>query len=154
AFDMNDDGLLDLVVSIREDITLYPNQGTVSAPKWKTDDPPFRLRWGVASLRGMPTVDYDRDGRFDLSSGYEIHLNSGQENPYDFDRVVSLLPRGVRIDHSSGIGDDWFWTRVYDFDRDGRADILCGDWWGRVWNHRNLDASRHEFDIAGETFRL
>ena len=41
------------------------------------------------------------------------------------------------IDHRSWRGDDWAFTVAVDFDQDSRKDILFGDYWGRVWFHRN-----------------
>jgi hypothetical protein len=135
--DLNGDGLLDLAVSGRQNLYLFFNIGTKTSPKFKAHNKPTLLPWGSDPIGFPQFVDYNRDGKPDLFDSYIISLNSGAHSPFKFDKKKSLLPRGVRIEHPSGIGDDWFFPYLVDFDGDGDFDILFGDWHGTVWFHRN-----------------
>jgi hypothetical protein len=150
AADLTGDGLFDLVVSAGSNIFILPNIGSATQPRFKLDQPPLRLAWGAAPLPGWRFIDFNKDGLPDLVDDYTILLNSGKGSPYFFDTPVRLLPQGVHIAHPSGIGDDWFWPYLCDFDRDGRFDVLFGDWFGHVWFHRNTSQSQdQQFDVQG-----
>ncbi|HRK32419.1 MAG TPA: VCBS repeat-containing protein, partial [Tepidisphaeraceae bacterium] len=153
AADMNGDGLLDLVVSSRQQISIFYNRGTASSPKFDLTATPILLPWTNAPITTTQFVDYNGDGKPDLFNRYVVSLNSGKPAPFAFEKEINLLPRGVRIEHPSRTGDDWFWPFVSDFDGDGDFDILFGDWWGHVWLHRNNGtADKPDYDIEG--FRL
>ena len=156
AADLFHHGKLDLVTSIRDEIYIWPNIGERNAPKWQTDIKPLRFPWGIAPLEGRPSIDYDRDGKVDLadSSDCAVTLNTGEGNPYAFSKRIRLLGDGERIAHPSGIGDDWNFPRIYDVDRDGRWDVLFGDWWGRVWYHHNQGTKEAPIDLKGHTLKL
>ena len=150
AADLNGDGLTDLVVSGRMNIYLFFNRGTTTHPSFEAHSTPILLPWTGAPITTTQFLDYDRDGRPDLFRNYVVALNSGKPSPFEWDRNVAMLPRGVRIEHPSGIGDDWFYPYVADFDRDGDWDVLFGDWHGHVWLHRNNGSpAAGDFDIAG-----
>jgi hypothetical protein len=155
AADWDADGDLDLVVSAREDLYLYKNIGTRTSPRFEAHANPLPALWGNAPLAVDQFRDWDGDGRIDLVSGYTVRLNSGKGNPWSWDRTESVLPPGEHIAHPSGLGDDWFWPYLDDFDGDGRIDVLFGDWYGHVWFHRNLSIpERRHFDTAGSRLRL
>jgi hypothetical protein len=150
AADWNDDGLPDLVVSARQDIYLFPNVGTPSAPKFDVSSKPLRGAWNNADLPTRQFLDWNSDGWPDYVSGYQVHLNAKAGNPYRFDEVVNVLPPGVIIAHPSGIGDDWYWPYLADLDKDGKIDVLFGDWHGTIWFHRNTSGDGSvAFDTAG-----
>jgi len=153
AADLTGDGLLDLVVSARKDIYIFYNVGSASEPWFEMSDRTLPAAWGNAPLPWTRQfLDFNGDGLPDLLENYTVHLNSGDAAPFRFDRTVAVLPPGARIAHPTGIGDDWFWPSLFDFNGDGRHDVLFGDWHGHVWLHRNLtetdDAPR--FDLDGE----
>jgi hypothetical protein len=150
---MNGDGLLDLVVSGRMNIWVYFNRGTRQSPKFQAHNDPILLPWTGDPIQATQFIDYNHDGRPDLFHNYVVSLNAGKPAPFEFAPAINLLPRGVRIEHPSGIGDDWFWPYLADFDGDGDFDILFGDWFGHVWLHRNNGSHESpDYDIEG--FRL
>jgi hypothetical protein len=150
AFDWDDDGDLDLVVSARQNIYLYENKGTKTKPNFKIHSKPLPARWGLAPIAVDQFRDWNGDGRLDLIRGYTVRLNSGAGNPFRWTKTESILPPGEYIAHPSGIGDDWFWPYIDDFDRDGKIDVLFGDWFGHVWFHRNLSTAKgRHFDVKG-----
>jgi hypothetical protein len=151
AVDWNGDGLFDLVVSSASNIYLFENIGTVNAPKFRVDRGPISSKWGLSQIPAQQFIDWNGNGLPDAVSGYTVHLNSGKGNPYHFDARVNVLPPGERIAHPSDIGDDWFWPRLYDFNGNGRYDVLFGDWWGHVRLHRNFTSNGEvRFDLEGE----
>jgi hypothetical protein len=154
AVDWNGDGLLDLIVSSRRDIYLLENVGTATAPLFKLTEK-IESRWGDAPLSVTQFLDWNQDGLPDVVSNYSVSLNSGQGNPYFFPQRVNVLPPGVQIAHPSGIGDDWFYPRLYDFNQNGKVDVLFGDWWGQVRFHRNLSTEEEVvYDVEGEILRM
>ena len=67
-----------------------------------------------------------------------------------FASPVSLLKPGQKIEHLSGIGDDWQFQRLFDLDADGRIDLLDADHAGTVWWHRNRESNATpDFETAG-----
>ena len=150
------DGLIDLIVADRRDIYLYPNVGAKRTPVFDLNAKPLKPAWGSGPLVADQFLDWNHDGCTDIVRHYTVRLNDRVGNPYRFGTVrVNVLPEGQRIAHPSGHGDDWFWPRLCDFDRDGKFDVLFGDWWGRVWFHRNLNhEGTKSFDLAGRLLKL
>jgi hypothetical protein len=150
AADLNGDGLLDLVVSARQNIYIFFNRGTQTAPKFAAHSNPILIPWGSDPLLGRLFIDYNHDGLADTFTGYRVFINTGQISPFAFLPPRELLPRGMSINHPSGIGDDWFWPLMSDLDKDGNFDILFGDWYGTIWFHRNNGTdAKPDFDLAG-----
>lgn len=148
--DWDGDGDLDLVVSSREQIYLIENQGTVASPHFSLPGVRVRCPWGMARLPGTRLTDWNGDTRMDVVSGYTVQLRTEAGNPYAWDKTVSVLPPGQWIAHPSGVGDDWFWPYLFDFDSDGDRDVLFGDWFGHIWLHRNQSTEQGVlFDLEG-----
>jgi len=160
AVDWNGDGLLDLIVSSRSDIYLFKNIGTKTQPRFAAHARPLVSDWGRADLPGTGPevstqfIDWNEDGFLDIVSGYKVWLNLAKGVPGVYGEPISLLPEADRIEHPSGIGDDWFWPRLYDLDQDGHRDVLFGDFAGRIWFHRSSgEAGRYRFDKKGYPLR-
>jgi hypothetical protein len=155
AADLDGDGDLDIVASASQNIFVFENRGTRSQLELRLHRGPIETPWGLAAVAVDQFRDWDGDGRLDLVRGYSVWRNTGEANPFRWSNPVSVLPAGEPIAHPSGIGDDWFWPYLDDFDQDGKIDILFGDWWGHVWLHRNLSqADEKRFDRAGVRFTL
>jgi hypothetical protein len=155
AFDWDDDGDLDLVVSSRMNVYLFENQGSKTSPRFAVHGNPLKIEWGLAALSVDQFRDWNDDGLPDLVNGYSVRLNDGAGNPYRWTKAKSVLPRGTTITHWSGVGDDWFWPFLDDFDQDGHVDVLFGDWSGHVWFHRNdSTATSKRFDVEGSRLKL
>ena len=156
AADLTGNGLLDLVVGSGGNIYIFENVGTKTAPRFRVSSNPIPSRWtradlpGTGAYYGSQFMDWNGDGKLDVVTNFTVKLNSGKGNPGVYDKTVSVLPEGQKINHPSGIGDDWFWARLYDLDQDGKLDVLFGDWGGHVWFHRNLGEPGHpRFDTEG-----
>ena len=79
-----------------------------------------------------------------------VYLNAGRGSPGVFKSPKSLLQPGQRIDHLSGIGDDWTYQRLHDLDDDGTFDLLDADHAGHIWWHRNRGtAADCDFETQG-----
>jgi len=150
AFDWDGDGDFDLVIAVRTNLLLLENTGGKTAPRFEKA-PVFILpAWGPAPVMADQLLDWNGDGRTDLVNGFTVRLNGGAKNPWDWPQIVQVLPRGVKIEHRSGIGDEEHSTLLDDFDSDGAIDVLFGDWFGHVWWHRNRGTSaKPDFDLAG-----
>lgn len=155
SVDWDADGDLDLIVSARDSLFLFKNVGTPSQPQFDVNVAAVEMPWGQSPLPADQLLDWNGDGKIDLISGYTVRLNTGKGNPFDWSKIESVLPRGETIAHPSGIGDDWFWPWLDDFDEDGRVDVLFGDWHGHVWLHRNLSTpEKKHFDTDGVQLAL
>lgn len=152
AADVNGDGLLDLVVSAHTNIYIYLNIGKPHAPLFAVHDKPLPSRWGSESLPswGAQYLDWNGDGKFDILSGFTVHLNSGKGSPGIFDASESILLPSEKIAHPAPMGDDWMFVQLSDLDGDGKRDVLFGDHGGHIWFHRNLGhPSGKKFDKEG-----
>lgn len=144
--DVNGDSLPDIVFSSNQSIYVMLNFGTATEPMFKAPDGPVTLPWGPVSLASQYFLDYNRDGRLDMVNGYRVYLAEEGGNPFRFSKPLDALHGQPHIRHDSGVGDDWFWPRLADFNGNGAWDILFGDFEGHVWLHENKDGA---YDQAG-----
>ena len=150
--DFNKDGLLDIAMSAGNGVYLLENIGSANAPRFRARNESLRPPSGNTPLPVAQFVDWNKDGLVDIiTSDYMVLLNDGRGDPFFFNQKIPILSPGERIAHPSGIGDDWYFPRVYDFDGDGDSDVLFGDWYGQVWWHENREG---KFDLKGELLTL
>jgi hypothetical protein len=153
--DFNGDGLHDIVASSGERIYFFKNVGTRTAPEFQAHRDCMPGIWSNAPLAGTQFFDHDGDGHLDGIDGPRVYRNTGRGSPGIFSSPVSLLQAGQRIDHLSGIGDDWTFQRLYDLDDDGTFDLLDADHAGHIWWHRNRGtATKCDFATAGVQLSL
>lgn len=151
AADMNGNGLMDLVIGAGTDIFWLRNIGTADDPVFEFAEK-FLPTWGNTPLVGTQFIDWNGNGLLDAVANYTVRYNLGTGDPFLFGPPERILPPGQHIAHPSGIGDDWFHPRFYDFNGNGELDILFGDWHGQVWLHRNLGGG--QYDLEGELLHL
>lgn len=150
--DLNGDGLLDLVAGSGAEIYWWLNTGTRTEPRFKVGPGAIRPTQGNTPLPVTQWIDWNQDGRVDAVSNYAVRLNTGAGDPFVFGLPVSILAEGQTIAHPSGIGDDWFHPRMFDFAGHGSRDIFFGDWHGQIWWHRRI--GEHNYDPEGILLRL
>jgi FG-GAP-like repeat len=153
AVDYDNDGRLDLAVSTDEQIYLYRNTGTTSAPRWTAGAAPLAGEWVSAPLFASQFVDWNNDGHLDKIQNLNVSLNLKQGNPGLYGPAFSVLPAGQSVPPKPGGGDGWQWLRLFDLDWDGELDILDADHDGKIWLHRNNGTtSSPNFDTVGVPF--
>lgn len=150
--DWDGDGDLDLIVSDTFNIWLFENVGSPTEPLFDVSAEPLRMPWGNAGWSWEAQFrDVDSDGLPDLVSGHTVQRNLGTGYPFKLSAPESLLPDGQKIDHPGGLGDNWYFAYVQDFNGDGLPDVLSGDFHGQVWFHKQLSAEGpNRFDLKGK----
>ncbi|MCI0515496.1 VCBS repeat-containing protein, partial [candidate division KSB1 bacterium] len=137
--DWNEDGKLDLLVGDTNGrITLFTNTGTNTNPVLtKTGFLQASGRDLTVGTRATPVVvDWNNDGRKDLlsgsASGYVyLFLNTGTNAAPVFGAATTIKANGVTIMHrEAGV-------EVCDLNRDGKKDLLVGDYWGYIYFYQN-----------------
>jgi hypothetical protein len=153
--DFTGDGVLDLVVSANTQAYMFKNVGDARRPEFEAHRTALPGVWGNAPLAGTQFLDYDGDGLPDGVDAPRVYRNRGLGSPGMFASPISLLKPGVKIDHLSGVGDDWIFQRLYDLDADGQQDLLDADHGGHVWWHRNRGTTKDcDFDPTGARLTL
>ena len=110
--DLNHDGLLDIIVDSKG-MTWYENLGG-DLPEWEKHEP---IDQGYHGNMGIWTGDFDGDGDIDITGGQQggdgnyWYENTGRETHWPLHFIIDM---GDIADHS----------RVYDFNGDGRDDII------------------------------
>ena len=139
--DWNNDGRLDLItgerlgyftVFLRTDSGTLANAGRIQAHGVDI----------VTSNNSWPTVcDWNRDGRKDLLVGQEgvdqpcnvyVYLNEGTDSVPVFGDSTPVLHSGIPF-------NDCRCVPVFlDLDRDGRRDLILGEWYSSVRFYQNV----------------
>jgi len=154
AVDLYHNGLLDLVVSVNNEVLILPNIGTAAQPLFDATVKPLSSAWGNSELPFDPTfIDFNGTGNPDMFAHDRILLNSGRGFPGIFDKTVPL-PGAERINHLIPRGDSWDMRAFADIDGDGKPDILVADADGYIWFHRNIGTKQSPaFDPKGERLK-
>jgi hypothetical protein len=153
--DFTGDGLLDIVASTGVRIYFFRNVGSRTEPLFEAHRDAMPGAWGSAPLPGTQFFDYDGDGHQDAIHGSSVYRNTGRGSPGLFASPISLLKPGQKIDHLSGIGDDWTFQGLYDLDGDSTFDLLDADHAGHIWWHRNRGtATACDFETGGLQLNL
>lgn len=148
--DLNNDGLLDIVVAKVREFAIYYNVGTKESPLWEYAVP-LKGKWRSAPLWGSGTqlLDWDGDKHFDIVSDFDVRLNLNKGNPEFFSEPQSFIG-SEKIFHRSPRGDQWTFTHVADVDGDGKRDILYGVHEGWIYLHLNRSNNQEtKFDTEG-----
>ena len=142
--DWNDDGLQDLLVSENGgDMFVCLNVGTAAEPRWRMDGPPLTGSWCFARMPGFSALfDWDQDGRQELLAGNTIYAREGSAHSPRFVRRGTATVGGKPLfNPGPGYGDPYNRNIFWDWDRDGRVDILSGTQQGEIFLHRNMGAA-------------
>jgi hypothetical protein len=148
--DWNEDGLIDLLVSDNGGrCFVFLNVGSREAPRWQMNNKPLTGQWGFVRDHGFTSaMDMDGDGKLELLLGDDFRAYSG--SPYS----PEIIARGrARVDGrpikypGAGYGDDYSYTLVCDWDKDGLGDLLWGTFQGNIHLHRGL-SRQNPFDFA------
>jgi hypothetical protein len=141
--DWNNDGNHDLLIGNTDgDISIYLNTNTNTAPK--LDGGTLILNTGDDRATAI-VDDWNGDGKKDLLVGnltgtIQVYLNGGTDATPLFGSAYNLQVGGVDFDVNSGIITDANGRsapRIYDWDGDGKKDILVGQLSGNIYYLRN-----------------
>ena len=137
--DMDADGDLDLICANRVSAAKwFKNIGTRKAPEFESTAHPMPMEKGAGRITGSNTdfADWDGDGKRDLIVGSESghivwHRNVGKDNRPKFAAARKLLNSSGWDELKEGdipkAHGGRTKIRVFDYDNDGRLDILLGD---------------------------
>jgi hypothetical protein len=152
--DMNSDGLVDLLVGSNEGQVFYfVNVGNRINPRFRLSGS-LTGTW-VPDLWGFDSiVDFYGDGKYSAlqgGNGIRTLLLPGPsfKEPIEL-KTASGKAIGKRAEH----GDDFGSARFYDFDRDGKPDIVFGAVDGSVWLYRNIGTRSQPKFADGEEFKM
>lgn len=135
----NADELPDLLVSQTGGaVYVAPNVGRAGQPLWEMPKKPLTIAWGFARdwNASATGADVDGDGVSELLVGNVVWTVGGEI------RSPKKVPLGVcrvdgqPIDHPGpGYGDPYSYSVLFDWNNDGRMDILWGTHQGNVYVH-------------------
>jgi len=137
--DLNGDGLLDLLVGTATGKVVYfENVGTRSAPRFRHIGPLEGAlvpnRWNFDSI-----VDFYGNGEPALlrgGSGTKVQLAT--ESPSFLKQTELKTLSGRSMGRAAAHGDDFGDAQYYDFDNDGKPDLIFGTVDGGVILYRNI----------------
>jgi hypothetical protein len=165
AADLDADGDLDLVLGTEEGrVYLFENEGTRTAPVLTVGRLLFFFEYMDAKA-GVKVADFDGDGLLDVAVGRYWERTRYADQPRVFGRLfenvgTATAPRFAARDAGDGAPHlEGFLpcdavrqngVRAFDWDRDGRPDLVVGDTDGFVWLFRNTTGGLRPVFSAGE----
>ena len=146
--DWDDDGRMDLLVSDNGGaIRVFLNEGTATHPRWRMNNDSLTAPWCFAK---MPSTHFsgmrDADGKHEFISGRTIATLGGSPYSPAIEIQGSAQVDGKPLTHPGpGYGDPYNLNVLYDWDKDGHSDILCGTHQGNIFFHRRLGTGECSF---------
>jgi hypothetical protein len=149
--DWNNDGLIDLMVSMSSEVCVYLNVGSAKEPKWKMSEQCLTIPWGFTE--GVDVVaesaDVSGDGQPEFLTGQTFFSVGGSPHSPNIVSLGHPSVNGKPINHPGpGYGDPYYHTSLRDWDVDGKADLLWGTQQGNVFLHRAVGTKEKPFEFA------
>lgn len=165
-FDVNEDGLKDLIVanyfryiptlSKESTFAYYRNTGTANAPEYTYVDYNYLdLDQENYGLRTVPTFgDIDGDGDEDLLLGLQNGEMIFYENTSTGSGAIFNTPQPGFNDNSGNpiVTEGYAYPQFFDLDNDGLLDLILGTKAGTIEFYRNIGTSTSpSFELTNET---
>ncbi len=143
--DWNNDNLPDLLVNAHGGhvtLFIFMNEGTPKNPKW-ADAKPVTLPWALYNAASMSNimVDMEINGAKETVSAVGnmfFSITGSAPSPSEVNRGTAKVGGKPIKHHGPGYGDEYWFTTLRDWDRDGKTDLLWGTHQGNIYLHRNL----------------
>lgn len=138
--DWNNDGLPDLLV---KGTLIYINEGTRNQPKWPKEGKQLEVPWGIYSapaiVAGMEKFKLSGvEEQVSLINSEFYAIRGSAYSPTQELRGPAKV-NGKPIDHPGpGYGDGYLYTTMFDWDKDGKVDLLWGTHQGTIYLHKNI----------------
>jgi hypothetical protein len=149
--DWNNDGLIDLMVSMNGQVCVNLNVGSAKEPKWKMSQQCLTIPWGFTRDVNLvaTSADVTGDGQPEFLSGRTFFSVRGSPHSPEIVSHGEATVKGKPIDHPGpGYGDPYYYTSLRDWDLDGKADLLWGTQQGNVFLHHSVGTKEKPFEFA------